>query len=46
MQEGGGWVDIERQGKVEGVRNLRLSGLLKVKHGVTSVDEVLGCTND
>lgn len=39
-------LDIERQGKVEGVRNLRLSGLLKVKHGVTSVDEVLGCTND
>jgi type IV pilus assembly protein PilB len=39
-------LDIEHQGQREGVRNLRMSGLLKVKQGVTSVDEVLGCTND
>jgi type IV pilus assembly protein PilB len=39
-------MDIEHQGKLEGVRNLRISGLWKVKQGVTSVDEVLGCTND
>jgi len=34
------------QGQKDGVRNLRQSGLVKVKHGLTSVDEVLGCTND
>jgi type IV pilus assembly protein PilB len=39
-------MEISHQGKVEGVRNLRMSGLWKVKQGVTSVDEVLGCTND
>jgi type IV pilus assembly protein PilB len=42
----GSALDIEHQGKREGVRNLRMSGLWKVKQGVTSVDEVLGCTND
>jgi len=39
-------MEIAEQEKVEGVRNLRMSGLWKVKQGVTSVDEVLGCTND
>jgi type IV pilus assembly protein PilB len=39
-------LDIEKQAQQEGVRNLRMSGLWKVKQGVTSVDEVLGCTND
>jgi type IV pilus assembly protein PilB len=39
-------LDISKQGQREGFRNLRLSGLLKVKQGITSVDEVLGCTND
>ena len=39
-------MEIAQQEKVEGVRNLRMSGLWKVKQGVTSVDEVLGCTND
>jgi type IV pilus assembly protein PilB len=39
-------MDIAHQAQQEGVRNLRLSGLVKVKQGVTSVDEVLGCTND
>jgi type IV pilus assembly protein PilB len=39
-------MDIAMQGQKDGVRNLRQSGLLKVKHGLTSVDEVLGCTND
>jgi type IV pilus assembly protein PilB len=28
------------------VRSLRQSGLHKVKLGVTSLEEVLGCTND
>jgi type IV pilus assembly protein PilB len=39
-------LEIAHQGQLEGVRNLRMSGLWKVKQGVTSVDEVLGCTND
>ena len=39
-------MEIGQQGRLEGVRNLRMSGLWKVKQGVTSVDEVLGCTND
>ncbi len=39
-------MEIGEQAQREGVRNLRGSGLAKVKQGVTSVDEVLGCTND
>jgi type IV pilus assembly protein PilB len=42
----GSGMDIAQQAQREGVRNLRQSGLLKVRQGVTSVDEVLGCTND
>jgi type IV pilus assembly protein PilB len=37
--------DIAKQAASEGVRNLRQSGLQKVKIGVTSLEEVLGCTN-
>jgi type IV pilus assembly protein PilB len=39
-------VDIAAQARRDGVNDLRRSGLLKVKAGLTSVDEVLGCTND
>jgi len=42
----GSSIDIARQAQQEGVRNLRQSGLLKVKQGLTSIDEVLGCTNE
>lgn len=38
-------LDLEAQAAKEGVRNLRLSGLVKVKAGVTSLEEVEGCTN-
>ncbi|MDR2837300.1 MAG: type IV-A pilus assembly ATPase PilB [Azonexus sp.] len=38
-------LDLARQAKVEGVRDLRESGLLKVKQGLTSLDEVLSTTN-
>ena len=34
------------QAEKEGVRSLRKSGLHKVKLGVTSLEEVLGCTNE
>jgi type IV pilus assembly protein PilB len=44
--KGGSSIEIARQAQREGVRNLRQSGLLKVKQGVTSLEEVLGCTND
>jgi type IV pilus assembly protein PilB len=38
-------LDIGVQAKAEGVKNLRESGLLKVKQGMTSLDEVLSTTN-
>ncbi|WP_374277770.1 type IV-A pilus assembly ATPase PilB [Azonexus sp.] len=38
-------IDLAAQAKLEGVRDLRESGLIKVKQGVTSLDEVLSTTN-
>ncbi|MBU6290453.1 MAG: type IV-A pilus assembly ATPase PilB [Burkholderiales bacterium] len=38
-------LEIEAQAKREGVRTLREAGLIKVKQGLTSLDEILGCTN-
>ncbi|MFZ2804175.1 MAG: type IV-A pilus assembly ATPase PilB, partial [Patescibacteria group bacterium] len=38
-------LDIAVQAKREGVKDLRTSGLLKVKQGFTSLEEVLGTTN-
>jgi type IV pilus assembly protein PilB len=38
-------LDIARQAKREGVKDLRTSGLLKVKQGFTSLEEVLSTTN-
>ncbi len=38
-------LDIAAQAAREGIRNLRESGLLKVKQGLTSLDEVLSTTN-
>jgi type IV pilus assembly protein PilB len=38
--------DIAEQAKKEGVRDLRQSGLLKVKGGITSLEEVEACTNE
>ena len=37
--------EIAAQAELEGVRSLRQSGLQKVKLGMTSLEEVLGCTN-
>ena len=39
-------LDIADQALREGVRTLRQSGLVKVKQGLTSIEEVLGCTNE
>ncbi|MDP3873853.1 MAG: type IV-A pilus assembly ATPase PilB [Pseudomonadota bacterium] len=42
----GNSIDIAQQARRDGVRDLRQSGLLKVKQGVTSLAEVLACTNE
>jgi type IV pilus assembly protein PilB len=38
--------DIARQAQVEGVRDLRQSGLVKVKQGSTTLEEVIAATNE
>ncbi len=43
---GGSALDIAQQAGKEGVRTLRESGLLKVKLGLTSLEEVLSVTNE
>ncbi len=42
----GSALDIAKQAQAEGVRSLRLSGLHKVKQGLTSLEEVLAVTNE
>ena len=44
--KGGSSIEIAEQAHREGVKDLRQSGLLKVRQGITSLEEVLGCTND
>ena len=39
-------VDIAKQAHLEGVRDLRQSGLVKVRAGVTTLEEVISCTNE
>jgi type IV pilus assembly protein PilB len=39
-------IDIAKQAEREGVRDLRQSGLVKVKSGVTTLEEVLSATNE
>ncbi len=43
---GGNAMHIAEQAKIEGVRDLRRSGLIKVKQGCTTIEEVLGVTNE
>ncbi|MDP2165007.1 MAG: type IV-A pilus assembly ATPase PilB [Hydrogenophaga sp.] len=43
---GGSAMDIAQQASKEGVRTLRESGLLKVRQGMTSLEEVLSVTNE
>ena len=42
----GNAVEIARQARLEGVRDLRRSGLIKVMHGLTTIEEVFGVTNE
>lgn len=41
----GSALEIAAQAELEGVKSLRVSGLSKVKLGMTSLEEILGCTN-
>ena len=45
IMSNGNTLDIAAQAKREGVRNLRESGLMKVKQGVTSLEEIEAVTN-
>ncbi len=42
----GNAMDIAQQAEAEGVNDLRRSGLLKVKQGLTSIEAVMACTNE
>jgi len=42
----GNATDIARCAKEDGVRDLRQSGLIKVRLGVTTLEEVISCTNE
>jgi len=46
IMTGGNSMDIAAQAQAEGVKDLRQSGLLKVKQGMTSLVEVLATTNE
>jgi type IV pilus assembly protein PilB len=39
-------MDIAKQAQIEGVRDLRQSGLIKVRAGVTTLEEVISVTNE
>ena len=42
----GNAMDIAKQAQREGVRDLRQSGLIKVKAGATTLEEVISVTNE
>jgi len=42
----GNATEIAEQARLDGVKSLRVSGLRKVKRGITSLDEVLAITNE
>jgi type IV pilus assembly protein PilB len=46
IMRGGDAIEIAEQAQLEGVRDLRQSGLLKIKQGLTSLDEVMAVTNE
>jgi type IV pilus assembly protein PilB len=46
IMRNGNALDIADQAAKEGVRTLRQSGLIKVKSGITSLEEIEACTND
>jgi type IV pilus assembly protein PilB len=46
IMRGGNQLDIELQAKKDGVPDLRQAGLMKVKQGITSLEEVETATNE
>ena len=46
IMRGGNAIEIAEQAHLEGVRDLRQAGLLKVKQGLTSLEEVMAVTNE
>jgi type IV pilus assembly protein PilB len=46
IMTGGNSMDIAAQAQLEGIQDLRQSGLAKVKQGLTSLTEVLATTNE
>jgi type IV pilus assembly protein PilB len=46
IMRNGNSLDIAEQAQREGVRNLRQSGVLKVKSGITSLEEIEAVTNE
>ena len=46
IMRNGNTLDLAQQAQREGVRNLRQSGLLKVKSGITSLEEIEAVTNE
>ena len=46
IMRGGNALEIADQARLEGVRDLRQSGLAKVRQGITSLEEVMGATNE
>jgi type IV pilus assembly protein PilB len=46
IMRGGSSIDIADQARREGVRDLRQSGLLKVRAGITSLEEIEAVTNE
>jgi type IV pilus assembly protein PilB len=45
LMKNGSALDIAAQARAEGFRNLRQSGLVKVKQGITSLEEIEAVTN-
>ena len=46
IMKNGNAIDIAEQAKRDGIRDLRQSGLLKVKQGMTSLEEIEAVTNE
>jgi type IV pilus assembly protein PilB len=46
IMKNGTSIDLADQAQREGVRDLRQSGLLKVKKGLTSLEEIEAVTNE
>jgi type IV pilus assembly protein PilB len=46
IMRGGNALEIADQARLEGIRDLRQAGLLKVRQGITSLEEVMAVTNE